>query len=263
MLAFLEGPLWQTIRISLDIIIVWAIFYGIIHLMKVNVRMIQIFKGVAIIIILKIVSSLLQLNTVEYLMNQFIQWGVLVIFIIFQPEIRGALEQLGRKSSFGVQQLGETQTMNLIDQLVQASEYMAKRRIGALMTIQRQTSLQEFSVQATSVDALVTAPLLTTIFTPSTALHDGAIIIQENRIVAAGAIYPTTKQEGLPAEMGTRHRAALGISEISDSITIVVSEETGEMSIARYGFIEKGLTAEQLKAKLLQQFEIQPISEVR
>lgn len=263
MLEFLNGPLWQTLRISLDIVIVWTIFYGVIHLMKVNVRMIQIFKGVAIIIFLKIISSLLQLTTVEYLMDQFIQWGVLVIFIIFQPEIRGALEQLGRKSSFGVQQLGETQTVNLIDQLVQASEYMAKRRIGALMTIQRQTNLQEFSAQATAIDAVVTAPLLTTIFTPSTALHDGALIIRNDRIIAAGAIYPTTKQEGLPAEMGTRHRAALGISEISDSITIVVSEETGEISLVRYGFIEKGLSAAQLQAKLRQQMEIQQTAEVK
>ncbi|MGL5915806.1 MAG: diadenylate cyclase CdaA, partial [Culicoidibacterales bacterium] len=219
--------------------------------------MIQIFKGVAIVIVLKIVSTLLQLTTVEYLTNQFIQWGVLLIVIIFQPEIRGALEQLGRKSSFSGQALEAEVAYNLIEQIVKASEYMAKRRIGALITVQQQTTLHEFSTQATAIDAVVTAPLLTTIFTPSTALHDGALIIKGDRIVAAGAIFPTTKQDGLPAEMGTRHRAALGISEITDSITIVVSEETGEMSLVRYGFIEKGLNGEQLQNKLRQQFKHQ------
>lgn len=257
MTSFLNVSIWQIIRIMSDIAIVWLIFYGLIQLMKVNVRMIQIFKGVAIVIVLKIASTLLQLTTVEYLTNQFIQWGVLLIIIIFQPEIRGALEQLGRKSSFSRQTLETTAVTHLIEQIVKASDYMAKRRIGALITVQQQTTLHEFAAQAIAIDAQVTAPLLTTIFTPSTALHDGALIIQGDRIAAAGAIFPTTKQEGLPAEMGTRHRAALGISEITDSITIVVSEETGEISLVRYGFIEKGLTRDQLENKLQQQFKHQ------
>lgn len=248
-------PFWQLIIIMIDIAIVWLILYSIIRLMKVNVRMIQIFKGVAIVIVLKIISTILQLTTVEYLTNQFIQWGVLLIIIIFQPEIRSALEHLGRKSSFGRQQLAENEAHNLIEQLVNATDYMAKRRIGALITIEQQTSLHEFSSQATPVDALVSSALVTTIFTPSTALHDGGLIISGDRVVAAGAIYPTTSQDGLPQEMGTRHRAAIGISEISDSITIVVSEETGDMSLVRYGFIEKGLSREQLNHKLHQQFK--------
>ncbi len=251
----LSSPFLQIMRMSIDIAIVWLIFYSIIRLMQINVRMIQIFKGVAIVIILKIISTVFALTTVEYLTTQFIQWGVLLIIIIFQPEIRSALEHLGRKSSFTRQQISKNEADSMIDQIVGAIDYMAKRRIGALITIEQQTSLHEFIAQASSVDALVTTPLLTTIFTPSTALHDGGMIIVGDRVAAAGAIYPTTTQEGLPQEMGTRHRAAIGISEISDSITILVSEETGEIALVRYGFIDKGMTSEQLKNKLRQQFK--------
>jgi len=227
----------------LDILVVWFVIYELIIMLR-GTKAIQLFRGVILILVVKVVSSYFGLNTVAWLMDQVINWGVIAVIIIFQPEIRRGLEHLGRGSLF-VRMRHENEDANrMIAGLDKAIQYMSKRRIGALMTIQQDTGLEDYIETGINLDAELTGELLINIFIPNTPLHDGAVIIRNNRIAVAAAYLPLSESNLIPKELGTRHRAAVGISEVTDALTIVISEETGEVSITQNNELLRGLTQE-------------------
>ena len=246
-LAFLTTDnIIRVLGIIIDLVIVWAALYGLVRIMRFNVRMIQILKGIIFLAVIKLVSQWLNLTTVSWLVGLVIDWGAVMLVIVFQPEIRSGLEHLGRQSSFARKNLTIDERETLIREVTLAADYLSKRHIGALITIEKTVLLNDFIAQAQSINSEVTFQLLTTIFTPNSTLHDGAVIIQGTKIAAASALFPSTIRTDLAQEYGTRHRAALGISEITDSVTVVVSEETGIISVAENGKLISGLQKESL-----------------
>ncbi|MFC6274896.1 diadenylate cyclase CdaA [Levilactobacillus tangyuanensis] len=227
----------------LDIIVVWFVIYELIVMLR-GTKAIQLFRGVILILIVRFVSAYLGLNTVLWLVDQVINWGVIAIIIVFQPEIRRGLEHLGRGSIFVRMRHENEETNHMIEGLDKAIQYMSKRRIGALMTIQQETGLEDYIETGIDLDAELTGELLINIFIPNTPLHDGAVIIRNRRIAVAAAYLPLSESNLIPKELGTRHRAAVGISEVTDALTIVISEETGEVSITKNNELIRGLTQE-------------------
>ena len=185
------------------------------------------------------------------MMDQVLPFGFLAIIIIFQPELRRALEQIGRGRLFARTMMQEEEERDrLIEAFVKSVSYMAKRRIGALISIEKETGLSEYIETGTGMDSLITSELLINIFIPNTPLHDGAVIVQSNRIAAAGCYLPLSESPFISKELGTRHRAALGISEVTDAVTIIVSEETGAVSLTANGDIDRNLDMEEFEARL-------------
>lgn len=236
MLSYLTvSNLWALIQSLLDILCLWAIVYYCLKIIKNNSRTIQIFKGVMAIIIIKWVASITGLHTMENLMASVMTWGVVAIIVIFQPEIRSILEKIGKTNVFShISTLTVNEREQLVDELVKACAEMSAAKTGALISIEQGHSLSDFIKTGTPMNSVVSSELLCSIFQYGTPLHDGAVIIQGVKIACAAAYFPPTTRE-LPTSYGARHRAAVGISEITDSITIVVSEETGNISIAEGG----------------------------
>ncbi len=223
---------WHTIVNLLDILVVWFVFYELIMLLR-GTKAVQLLRGIIFIVLIKIVSLYVGLTTVSWLMDQVINWGVIALIIIFQPEIRRGLEHIGRGSVFvRNRQVNEAEN-KMIEALDKAIQYMSKRRIGALITIQMDTGLEDYIETGIELNAEITGELLINIFIPNTPLHDGAVIIQNNKIAVAAAYLPLSESNLIPKELGTRHRAAVGISEVTDALTVVISEETGEVSITK------------------------------
>ena len=219
----------------LDLACVWALVYYCLKIVKNNSRTIQIFKGVLLIIIIRTGANILGLHTVANLADSIMNWGVVAIIIIFQPEIRSILERIGKTNVFSrISTLTVNERENLVDELVKACAEMSKSKTGALISIEQGHSLSDYIKTGTAMNSVVSSELLCSIFQYGTPLHDGAVIIQGVKIACAAAYFPPTSKE-LPTSYGARHRAAVGISEITDSITIVVSEETGNISIAEGG----------------------------
>lgn len=244
-----------------DICLVWVIIYSVLKSLKNNVKMVLIFKGVAIIFIIKLLSDWLNLTTVGLLLEYVIMWGPLALIIIFQPEIRNILEHLGRKqilTKHRVLTMDEREKM--IYEIMNAIEYLRKSRIGALIVIERDVSLNDYIVRSKGIYADISSELLISIFFPRNPLHDGGVIIQGNRITSAGVVFPISLNTKINKRLGTRHRAALGISEESDSIAIVVSEETGKISIAIGGVLNHGLSIDDARMMLVE--ELKPRREV-
>ncbi len=214
----------------LDIIVVWYIVYKLIQLVR-GTKAIQLFKGVAMFIAIRFLAELIGLHTLSWLMDQVITYGVIAAIVIFQPEIRRGLENLGRTTFFTPSKNESNKDEEMIKALDKAIQYMSKRKIGALITIERNTGLEEYIETGIPLDADITGELLINIFIPNTPLHDGAVIIRDGKISVSCAYLPLSDSVLLPKEFGTRHRAALGISEVSDALTIIVSEETGNVSI--------------------------------
>ena len=235
---------WRMLANILDIIVVWYFIYKLIMLIR-GTKAVQLFKGIMVIAIIKIVSWYLGLRTVSYIMDQFISWIVIALIVIFQPEIRRGLEHIGRGSLLmrGNNPKLEKEN-NLIKALDKAIQYMSKRRIGALITIQMNTGLEDYIETGSDLDADVTGELLINIFIPNTPLHDGAVIIREDKIAVAAAYLPLSESNLIPKELGTRHRAAVGISEVTDALTIVVSEETGGVTLTKNNELMRDLTRE-------------------
>ena len=215
----------------IDICLVWFVIYELMMLLK-GTKAVQLFKGVLVIIVIKLISWYVGLQTLSWIMDQVINWGIIAIIIIFQPEIRRGLEHLGRGSVFTYNKTGN-QEEKMVEALDQAIQYMSKRRIGALITTQQNTGLEDYIETGISLDADVTGALLINIFIPNTPLHDGAVIIKDNKIAVAAAYLPLSESNLIPKELGTRHRAAVGISEVTDALTIVVSEETGGVTVTK------------------------------
>ena len=224
-------------RIILDIAIVWFLIYYVLKIVKSNSRTIQLFKGILLIMLVYGISNFLGLNTLAYFASMFINWGFLAIIIIFQPELRGLLERLGKSNSFNkTLTLSGNEIERLIDELVKTSMTLSREQVGALISIEQSQSLQDYVKTGVKIDSSISTELLTSVFITTTPLHDGAVIIQGDKVACASAYFPPTNLD-LPSRFGARHRAAIGISEITDSITIVISEETGNISIAEAGKI--------------------------
>ena len=222
--------LWSIITKILDISIVWFMFYFILKNIKNNVKMVLIVKGVILVLIIKLISSLLDLYTVGLLLEYILSWGPLALIIIFQPEIRTVLESIGRTNLLGRHKiLTVDEREKMVYEIMDAIEYLKKNRIGALIVIERDISLQEYITPATKIYADVSSPLLGTIFFPNNPLHDGGVIIQGDKITCAGSVFKTSMDPTLSKRLGTRHRAALGVAEETDAIALVVSEETGRI----------------------------------
>jgi len=225
----------QMFRMFFDILILWVLLYYTIKIVRNNSRTAQIFKGIILILIIRAIANFFGFKAVDWLAGVLVTYGFLAIIIIFQPEIRSILEKLGKSSVFSrLNTLSVNERLKLVDELVNATMGCSNNKIGALITLEQGHSLSDFIKTGTSMNSIVTADLLQTIFMPTTPLHDGAVIIQGDRIACASAYFPPTNLE-VPSRYGARHRAAIGISEITDSITIVVSEKSGRISIAEEG----------------------------
>lgn len=225
----------QALKVLVDFLIVWILIYYTLRVVRNNSRTVQIFKGVVLIVLVRFIAYYLDLKVVLALADFVIQYGVLVFVIIFQQEIRGLLERLGKSTVFStLHTLSGNERERLINELVNASVELSSKRIGALIALEQGHSLTDYIKTGTPINSSVSADLLTSIFVTTTPLHDGAVIIQGDRIAVASAYFPTTALD-LPTRYGARHRAALGLSEITDSVTIVISEETGQISVAENG----------------------------
>ena len=253
--------LWSVITKILDICLVWIMFYFIFKNIKNNVKMVLIFKGVLIVLFIKVLSNLLDLYTVGLLLEYVLSWGPIALIIIFQPEIRSVLESIGRSHLLGRHKvLTVDEREKIVFEIMNAIEYLKRNRIGALIVLERNVSLQEYIEPANKIYSDVTAPLLEAIFLPPNPLHDGGVIIQGDRLTCAGAVFKTSMNPNISKKLGTRHRAALGVAEETDAIALVVSEETGRISIAVDNNLNYNLTLEEFRLKLLD--ELKPKAEV-
>lgn len=226
------------IKLLLDIAVIWALIYYGLKIIRNNSRTVQIFKGILIIVLVKLIAQGLQLNALSTILNLFLNWGVIAVIILFQPEIRGMLERVGKTSPLFSTNVSAGQIQRMINDIVESCSSMSNTKTGALITIQQTQSLQDYIETGIPLHSDVSSEILSTIFQYGTPLHDGAVIIQGVKIACAAAYFPPTNQD-LPSKYGARHRAAVGISEITDSITIVVSEESGDISVAMKGQLTK------------------------
>lgn len=247
MFANLES-LIKTIGILdvLDILVV-AYFLFRIYLMLKNTRAAVLIKGLLTLVLLMFISRWLNLHVISWVLEKSMTVLVVALPIVFQPELRRALEQIGRGNLFRKDELDEYEIDAMVNSITAAAVVMSRRKIGALIVFERAVGLEERIETGVAVDGVISDSLLLNIFEPDTPLHDGAVIIRSNRIVAASCLLPLTEARNLSQELGTRHRAALGISEQSDAIVLVVSEETGTISIARNGSLQRYLTSDDVK----------------
>lgn len=237
-----------------DVLLVWFVLYFILKSLRKNVKMALLFKGILFIVLLKIISDLLNLVTIGFLLDYVIMWGPLALIIIFQPEIRNVLEQLGRSQLLGRHKvLTVDERERVVYEIVQAAEYLKRTRMGALIVIERDQSLSEYIEKSKKIYGDISSELLITIFFPNNPLHDGGVIIQGDKITSASAVFPTSDNLKISKRLGTRHRAALGISEVSDCIALIVSEETGRLSIAIDGELHYNLSVDEVKLMILEE----------
>jgi diadenylate cyclase len=220
-----------TFKDIIDILIVAYFLYRLLLLVK-KTRAMQGLKGLGILLIASRICDMLKLTTVSWMLNNIISAGAIVLIILFQPELRHALEQIGRRTAFESNLFSDTEASDVSAEIHRALLSLSKQRIGALIVIEQTTQLGELIDTGTRMDSRVTASLIETVFYPGTMLHDGAMIIRGLNVVAAGCFLPLSTNDTISRTLGTRHRAALGVSEQSDSVTFIVSEETGNISVA-------------------------------
>ena len=246
----------NVVRALLDIGLVWAVIFFGLRIVRNNSRTVQIFKGILFIFIVKGLAMLIGLTTINYIADMVLSWGVIVMVVIFQPEIRMLLEKLGKTSVLTrLAALSSNEKEHLVEELVKACTQMSASKTGALISLEQGQDLSDYIKTGTSMNSIVSSELLCSIFQYGTPLHDGAVIIRGVRIACAAAYFPPTTKER-PTSYGARHRAAVGISEITDSITIIVSEETGTISIAEAGEL-KSYTSEELRDYLMTRYQIE------
>jgi diadenylate cyclase len=240
----------EVILKLLDVLLVWYVIYKALTLIK-GTKAVQLLNGLFVIVLAKLATYVLGLDTLDWLLQEVIDWGFLAIIIIFQPEIRRALEQIGRGKIFQRTNNQQDDEQNrLIEAMKKSVSYMAKRRIGALISIERETGLNEYVETGIKMDAQISSELMINIFIPNTPLHDGAVIIQKNQVAAAACYLPLSESAFISKELGTRHRAALGLSEVTDAITVVVSEETGAISITANGNLHRNISIQEFEELL-------------
>ena len=246
--ASLFSSPWSIVINIIDIaLIAWILFYFTKAIAGTKIMILV--RGVLIFVLAQIIANAIGLTTVSWLINQVITYGVIAAVVIFTPEIRTGLERLGRATDlFSTAPISSEERM--VQAFVKAVDYMSPRKIGALVAIQGSRTLQEYITTGIPLDADVSGELLINIFIPNTPLHDGAVIVRDNKIAVSCAYLPLTENTGISKEFGTRHRAAIGLSEVSDALTFVVSEETGGISITHNGVFKHDLTLEEFEAEL-------------
>ena len=246
-----------TVIDVVEIILIAFLLYSILVWIK-NTRAWALFKGIIVIVVFVLVAALFQMNTILWLASRLINVGIIALAVIFQPELRKALDQLGRKRfflgllSWDMDRGGKRFSERTVSEMVKATFEMAKVKTGALIVVEKDIMLSEYERTGIALDSIVSSQLLINIFEKNTPLHDGAIIVRGDRIVSATCYLPLSDNMELDKELGTRHRAAVGISEVSDSLTIIVSEETGAVSVAVGSEIIRGLGSEELKRMLME-----------
>lgn len=247
-----QNPI-KLITLILDVLIVIYLLSKIVKIVR-NTRARQLVKGIALLIFATWISRLLQLNILHYILNAIMSWGVLALIVVFQPEIRRILEQLGTNkftSFFGIDKDIESKTKEDVYKIVIAAVEMSKRKTGALIVIERDIEIKDIVNTGIVMDAEVSPQLITNIFEPKTPLHDGAIVIRNNKIAAAACMLPLANDRDIARELGTRHRAGIGISKESDAIAVIVSEETGKISVAKDGTLIADVREDVLKKILI------------
>lgn len=263
--------LWATVRNMIwnlthrlgvidviDILIVAVVIYELLLLTR-HTRGSALLKGLFLLLVIILISSLCGLKSLNWLLVAVLQNGALVLVILFQPELRKALERMGRSRILtkGSRRKNiDEERDTVIAEIVQTVVDLSRRRVGALLVFERQTGLEDVIETGTRLNAEVSAPLLENIFEPNTPLHDGAAVIRDDQVIAAACILPLAEASGVSRELGTRHRAAVGISENTDAAVVVVSEETGIVSMARDGALRRPLSTDELKAFLNDYYSI-------
>lgn len=250
---FADISLLQVLISIGDILLVWLLVYTALKLL-IGTRGIQLVKGILIVIILKVILNIIGFKTMSYIVDQLVTWGVLAIIIIFQPEIRRTLEHLGRfdisNIFFGRNNDDSKQKDKVINMLTSSTRHMARRRIGALIVLENNTGLDEYVERGIILNSEISSELIINLFIPNTPLHDGAIIINKDKIRSASSMLPLTDNRNIDSKYGTRHRAAIGLSELTDAIIIVVSEETGIISVVHNNKFITDFNEEKLKTYL-------------
>ncbi len=252
-MSFWES-VWRFITLMrpadfIDIIIVAFALYKGIKLVR-ETRAQQLVKAVVILLLILWGSTLFRLHTITYILENVMQVGFIALLIIFQPELRRVLEKVGRSKIGNFFSTTPENIDHMVEELAEAATYLSAHKIGALIVLERGTKIGEIVTTGTRLSADISSALLINIFIPNTPLHDGAVVIQDGRISAASCLLPLTQNDSLSRELGTRHRAALGMTEVSDAIVVVVSEETGKISVARDGDMVRNLTADTLRRTL-------------
>lgn len=242
---------WRVFVLVMDLAIVLFIAYYIIRILR-QTRAKQIVKGILMLVFLVIIAKVFNMVILNFILTNFVTYGVILLIVVFQPEIRNVFEKLGRSKLVGVFDMDDNiMVKHSISEIVKAVEIMSLKKIGALIVIERNTKVSEVLKEGINLSAKVSSELIQNIFMPRTPLHDGAIVIDKSEILAAKCILPLVSEVSVPKNLGTRHRAAVGITEISDALVIVVSEETGIISLVENGKLRRELTGDTLKELLL------------
>ncbi|MCR5146695.1 MAG: diadenylate cyclase CdaA [Clostridia bacterium] len=250
--ALQESP-WKMITFIIDVSIVVLLLFYAIKIARGS-RAWQLIKGIALLVLITVLSGAFNLKILNSILSGIMNWGVIAILIIFQPELRRGLEQLGTNKLtrfFGIDKDVSTKTKEDIYKVVIAASELAKNKTGALIVIERDIEIKDIIQNGVLMNAEVSPQLLVNIFEPKTPLHDGAVVISENKIAAAACVLPLADDKDIAKELGTRHRAAIGISKESDSIVVVVSEETGKISVAKDGTLIADVREDVLKKILI------------
>lgn len=247
------GKFIQLIKVTdiIDIVIVAVLIYQILKMIR-ETRTMQLVKGIAILLVVLQISTWLNFTVINYILRNIMQVGLFMVVVIFQPELRSILEKVGHSKvgkliDFSAIQMNDEKIEKVIGELVSATVSLSQTKTGALIVLERETKLGDVGDTGAILNAEITAALLENIFVPNTPLHDGAVIIRDDRIYSAGCVLPLTSNKNLSRELGTRHRAAIGVSEVSDCVVLVVSEETGKISIAINGTLTRNLNENTLK----------------
>ena len=242
---------WRVVVLILDIAIVSLLVFYIVKILR-QTRAKQIVKGILMLVLLVIIAKIFNMVILNFILTNFITYGVILLIVVFQPEIRNVFEKIGRSKLVGVFDMDDNiMIKHSISEIVKAVEIMSLKKIGALIVIERSTKISEVLKESVNLSAKVSSELIQNIFMPRTPLHDGAIVIDKSEILAAKCILPLASEVSVPKNLGTRHRAAVGITEISDALVIVVSEETGIISLVENGNLRRELTGDSLKELLL------------
>ena len=242
-----------TVRNAVDIAIVSYLFYKILTMVR-RTRAVQLLKGLLVLLVVAFISNMLQLQTVSWLLSQFQMMLLVALPIIFQPELRKALERIGKSRFFGHQVMDQETFQHMVEEIVRAVQVLAKTQTGVLLALERETGLNDYADTGVLVNAEVSCELIENLFFPKAALHDGATIIRGDKVYAAGCFLPLSENPNISKSLGTRHRAALGLSEVSDAFIIVVSEETGVISVVEEGRMTRYLNDDTLRSMLMERF---------
>ena len=269
-MSFWES-VWRFISLMrpgdfIDILIVaFALFKGIKLVQETRAQ--QLVKAVVILLLILWGSTLFGLHTIKYILENVMQVGFIALLIIFQPELRRLLEKVGRSKIGNLFTQSPENIDRMVEEIAEAATYLSAHKIGALVAIEKNTKIGDVVTTGTPLSADISSALLINIFIPNTPLHDGAVVIQDGRISAASCLLPLTQNDSLSRELGTRHRAALGLSEISDAVVIIVSEETGKISVAKDGDMVRNLTGDTLRRilykNLVETETVNPTEEIR